>query len=103
MTTTWSKASGPGTVTFGTPGAPTTTASFSAGGTYVLTLTASDGEISGTDSLTVQVDGGAPNVAPVVNAGLDQITTSPSGRGADGPRHRRRPARAALRPRCGAR
>ena len=53
----------------------TTTASFSAGGTYVLTLTASDGELTGTDSVTVQVDGGAPNVAPVVNAGLDQITT----------------------------
>ncbi len=79
VSTAWSKTSGPGTVTFGTPGALTTTASFSTGGTYVLTLTASDGELSGSDSVTVLVDGGAPNVAPVVNAGLDQITTVPTG------------------------
>ena len=44
-------------------------------GTYVLTLTASDGELSGTDSVTIEVGFGTPNLAPVVNAGPDQITT----------------------------
>src|SRR5262249_18521381 len=43
LTTTWSKVSGPGTVTFGSVNAPITTASFSLAGTYVLRLTATDG------------------------------------------------------------
>ena len=40
VTTTWSKVSGPGTVTFGNAVAVDTTASFSDPGTYVLRLTA---------------------------------------------------------------
>src|SRR5205823_6161287 len=36
LTTTWSKFSGPGTVSFGNPNALSTTATFSAAGTYVL-------------------------------------------------------------------
>jgi K319L-like, PKD domain len=40
LTTTWSKVSGPGTVTFGNAAAVSTTASFSAAGNYVLRLTA---------------------------------------------------------------
>jgi hypothetical protein len=36
LTTTWSKVSGPGTVTFANPGAVDTTATFSKPGTYVL-------------------------------------------------------------------
>jgi hypothetical protein len=36
VTTAWSLVSGPGTVTFGNASAPSTTASFSANGTYVL-------------------------------------------------------------------
>jgi hypothetical protein len=43
VTTTWTKQSGPGTVTFGNPSLVDTTASFSAAGTYVLRLTADDG------------------------------------------------------------
>src|SRR5206468_505318 len=39
LTTTWSKVSGPGTVTFGNVSARSTTASFSASGSYVLRLT----------------------------------------------------------------
>ena len=51
----WSKMSGPGTVTFGSVSATNTTATFSAAGTYVLRLTASDGQFSGTDEATVNV------------------------------------------------
>ncbi len=43
LTLGWSKFSGPGTVTFANSNAPTTTASFSTNGTYVLRLSASDG------------------------------------------------------------
>jgi len=45
VTTTWSKYSGPGSVTFGNASAVDTTASFSAAGTYVLRLTADDGSL----------------------------------------------------------
>lgn len=55
VTTTWSKLSGPGTVTFGNHRAVDTTARFSAAGTYVLRLSASDGALTTTDSMTVTV------------------------------------------------
>jgi hypothetical protein len=55
LTTTWSTVSGPGTVTFADASAPSTTASFSARGTYVLRLTANDSELIDTDDITVQV------------------------------------------------
>ena len=42
LTTTWSKVSGPGTVTFSAPSVLATTATFSLAGTYVLRLTAFD-------------------------------------------------------------
>src|SRR5215813_13227776 len=42
-TVTWSKESGPGTVTFADAKAPVTTATFSAPGAYVLKLTADNG------------------------------------------------------------
>ena len=42
VTTTWTKQSGPGTVTFGNASAVDTTAAFSTSGTYVLRLTADD-------------------------------------------------------------
>ena len=58
VTLNWTKVSGPGAVTFSDPNAATTTASFSAAGTYVLSLTASDGALSGADQLTVNVAGG---------------------------------------------
>ncbi len=56
--TTWSKFSGPGTVTFGNANLLNTTATFGAAGTYVLRLTASDGLLSGTDDVTVTVNAG---------------------------------------------
>ncbi len=55
VTQSWSKASGPGTVTFGSPKAQDTTASFSEAGTYVLRLTATDGALPATDDVTVTV------------------------------------------------
>jgi hypothetical protein len=57
LTLTWSKISGPGTVTFANASALNTTASFSTAGTYVLRLTASDSASSASDDLTVTVNG----------------------------------------------
>lgn len=56
VTTTWSKFSGPGTVTFGNANAVDTTANFSAAGTYVLRLTASDSALSANDDVTITVN-----------------------------------------------
>jgi hypothetical protein len=53
--TTWSKFSGPGTVTFGNASSANTTAQFSVAGTYVLRLTVSDGSLSSFSDLTVTV------------------------------------------------
>ncbi len=55
LTVQWSKFSGPGTVTFGTPNQASTTAAFSAPGDYVLRLTANDGLLTSTKDLTVHV------------------------------------------------
>jgi len=66
---TWSKASGPGTVTFAEPNAPTTTATFSAAGDYVLKLTAGEGPLSASSTLAVKV------VPPPPERHLDLIDT----------------------------
>ncbi|NLX22364.1 MAG: SUMF1/EgtB/PvdO family nonheme iron enzyme [Phycisphaerae bacterium] len=55
VTTLWSKASGPGTVTFGNPADVATTASFSTVGHYILRLTASDSALQASDTLVVTV------------------------------------------------
>jgi hypothetical protein len=78
VTLTWTRVSGTGTVTFSAPGATTTTATFSASGTYVLRLTAWDGALSAADDVTVTV-ADAANLAPTVNAGADRSITLPSG------------------------
>ncbi|MGE3314457.1 MAG: DUF1559 domain-containing protein [Planctomycetaceae bacterium] len=56
VTTTWSKVSGPGTVTFASPSSVDTTATFSAPGTYVLRLTANDLALSQFDEVTINVN-----------------------------------------------
>lgn len=72
VTLTWSKDSGPGTVTFGSKNAASSTASFSVAGTYVLRLTASDSALSSFDTLIVTVAAAPPqNKAPQVTAGPD--------------------------------
>lgn len=55
LTTTWTKLSGPGTVSFGNAAAIDTTASFSVAGTYVLRLTADDSAASTFDDVQVVV------------------------------------------------
>jgi DUF1680 family protein len=51
----WTKASGPGDVTFADAGAAKTTATFSAPGEYVLKLTAGAGELTSASTLRVKV------------------------------------------------
>jgi hypothetical protein len=82
-TVTWSKVSGPGTVTFASPNSLTTTVSFSAiGGSanpYVLKLTSTDGLLSSEDTMQVQVFADPPvNQPPTVFAGSNQTITLPS-------------------------
>ena len=76
LTYVWSKASGPGTVTFGNATAAATTATFGQSGTYVLTLTASDSALNGTSTVTITVQ--PQNQAPVANAGANQTISLPS-------------------------
>ncbi|MBN1360734.1 MAG: glycoside hydrolase family 127 protein [Sedimentisphaerales bacterium] len=52
----WSKASGPGTVSFENANAAETTATFSVPGQYVLKLTAGEGQMSGSATLKVKVE-----------------------------------------------
>ncbi|WP_147331991.1 PKD domain-containing protein [Geodermatophilus marinus] len=82
VTAAWSMVSGPGTVTFADPASASTTATFSAAGSYVLRLTGSDGELSAQDDVAVEVSGGAPpptNTPPTVSAGPDAAVTLPDG------------------------
>jgi hypothetical protein len=53
LTQVWRKVNGPGSVTFGDSLAARTTASFSAPGTYELSLTGSDGALTQTDVVTI--------------------------------------------------
>ena len=92
VTTTWTKVTGPGTVTFADATAIDTSASFSAAGSYTLRLTANDSALTGSDDITITVN--APNQAPNVNAGPDQTISCPRTR-ARRDRHRRRPAQPA--------
>ncbi|MHC4607687.1 MAG: PKD domain-containing protein, partial [Planctomycetota bacterium] len=55
VTTIWSQVSGPGGVVFADASAVDTTATFPGAGTYVLRLTADDGEFSVSDEVTVTV------------------------------------------------
>ena len=66
---TWSKASGPGKVTFEDAKALTTTATFSKAGEYVLKLTAEKGPLSGSSTLIVKA------VSPPPAERLDVVYT----------------------------
>jgi RHS repeat-associated protein len=74
VTSAWEQVSGPGTAVFNDPQAPQSDATFDVSGTYVLRLTASDGELSTADevSVTVHID----NLPPAVDAGPDQTVTA---------------------------
>ncbi|MBD2359251.1 hypothetical protein H6G41_32490 [Tolypothrix sp. FACHB-123] len=55
LTTTWSVINGPGNVDFADAADPDTTVTFSTPGTYILQLTANDGQLSGISQTTIQV------------------------------------------------
>ena len=79
VTTTWSKVSGPGTVSFGDVNVVETTASFSVNGTYVLKLNANDGALANSDEVTITVNSQpVANQAPIVAAGSDQTINLPN-------------------------
>jgi|GEM_PF-672972 len=63
LTSTWSKVSGPGEVSFTAPDSLNTTASFSMSGTYMLRLTANDGELSSFDNVSIDVSNGTSTVS----------------------------------------
>lgn len=71
----WTVVSGPGSVVFSDPTKAISTATFTTAGEYVLKLTASDGQLSSSDTLTVTV---VPNnQPPTVDAGPDQTIELP--------------------------
>ncbi len=76
VTVTWSRDDGPGTVTFGNLQSIDTTASFTLPGTYVLRLTAFDGALTSSDTVTITVHPPA-NQPPLVNAGADLYVPYP--------------------------
>ncbi len=65
LNTTWSVVSAPGSVTFANPSAATTSVTFGYPGTYVLRLTATDGELSAASDVTIVVEA-PPGAVPVV-------------------------------------
>jgi hypothetical protein len=81
LTTTWSKVSGPGTVTFVNANAVDTQASFSQSGTYVLQLMASDGQLSNSDVMQViaQPSGSGGGADFRIAAGPDDVEESATG------------------------
>ncbi len=77
LTITWSKVIGPGAVTFAHPHLVDGTASFSAAGTYVLRLSASDSALAVSDDLKVVVSGTSPtNLTCQGSSALVQIGPS---------------------------
>jgi DUF1680 family protein len=75
--TTWSKVSGPGTVTFADPTASVTTATFSAPGEYVLLMTADNGAAKASSMLTVKAELPPPATPLTPIATKNYTITSP--------------------------
>jgi hypothetical protein len=63
LTSQWSQVAGPGSVAFTSPQTTATAAAFDAPGTYVLRLTASDGDLTSSSDVTVTVSA-APQAEP---------------------------------------
>ena len=78
LTTSWSQVSGPGSTTFANSNAEVTSATFSISGSYVLRLTANDGEFISTDDVTITVLAPPQNQAPVASAGNDLTVELPA-------------------------
>jgi len=78
---TWLRVSGPGTVSFGDPQSPQTSATFSETGTYTLRLIANDSVLTGSDDMVVTVVAvGAPIPLsiPIAKA-FDDVEQPPTG------------------------
>ena len=75
--TTWTKVSGPGTVTFADPKAAVTTATFSEPGEYVLKVTADNGEATASSILTVKAELPPPAIPLTPIATKSYTITSP--------------------------
>lgn len=76
VTVNWSVVSGAGNVTFADANSATTTATFSAPGSYILKLTANDTEFTVEDQITITVF--PENQPPTANAGADQTLRLPN-------------------------
>jgi RHS repeat-associated protein len=86
LTTQWSQLSGPSTLVFTNAAQPATTVLLDKLGTYILRLTANDGEFTVSSDVTFVVvpSNGQGNQAPVVSAGPDQVITFPGAAALDG-------------------
>jgi len=73
----WSKQSGPGSVTFGNPNQPVTTATFSAPGSYVLQLVGNDSASATLDTVAISL--GQIVTLSVVTSGPGSVTLAPPG------------------------
>ena len=73
LTTRWTKSQGPGEVDFADPTGLRTSAHFSQAGTYLLALSAADGELTSSSTITVVVQPANPEGGLVVDAGPDQV------------------------------
>ncbi|XAL98750.1 PKD domain-containing protein [Phycisphaeraceae bacterium D3-23] len=90
LSTSWSVVSAPGSVSFANASSPTTQATLTGEGTYVLRLTANDGQSSRSDNVEITIisptsppgggGGGSSNNAPSVNAGPDRVSFTSNGR-----------------------
>ena len=69
-------AAGPGTVTFASPTSVDTTAGFSVAGTYTLSLTASDSQLSASDTMTVTVTAASTTVTDSFNGSFNWFRRS---------------------------
>ena len=76
VSSTWSVDSGPGSVTFADPTSVDTSATFSTVGTYVLRLTASDGSLSNSDTMTATVTESTAPVSEQFSGTLSSTTKS---------------------------
>ncbi|GEP42188.1 Calx-beta domain-containing protein [Brevifollis gellanilyticus] len=75
VTQTWSLVSGPGTATIESPGATTTAVTFSAPGTYLMRITATDTQFTVSDQVTIVVGS-----APIASTWITQDMTPSSAR-----------------------
>lgn len=72
----WAQVSGPGAAAFSDPNSAASPVTFDQPGEYVLRLTASDGDLSAADDITITVY--PANLPPQVNAGPDQTVSTRS-------------------------